>query len=107
MNWSQIILIQIEDEINNSSEAFDHKLQTVLEDNAKRAVEAGKMDETSVRYIAQGISDKAVSELRTLLEGMIGQMNGTLLAQTKVGFIIQYMYMYTVCTVYTCRCACE
>ena len=87
---------QIEDDMNNNSELFDRKLQTVMDDNAKKAIEAGKMDETTVSYIAQGISNKAISELRTLLEATISKLNGTLLAQTKVYCTLTVLLILTI-----------
>ncbi len=82
--------------MNNNSESFDRKLQTVMDDNAKRVIEAGKMDETTVSYIAQGISNKAMSELRTLLETTISKLNGTLLAQTKVYCTLTVLLILTI-----------
>ncbi len=73
----------MEQELANSSQSLDNKLEQLLEESAKRATEAGTIDESTVRHIAKGLVKEAVSELSSSLEGIIGRID-TSLAQLKV-----------------------
>ena len=83
----------MEQELANSSQSLDTKLEQLLEESAKRATEAGTIDESTVRHIAKGLVKEAVSELNSSLEGIIGHMD-TSLAQLKVDQPVLYYTLY-------------
>ena len=83
----------MEQELANSSQSLDTKLEQLLEESTKRATEAGTIDESTVRHIAKGLVKEAVSELNSSLEGIIGHMD-TSLAQLKVDQPVLYCTLY-------------
>ena len=84
----------MEQELANSNQSLDTKLEQLLEESAKRATEAGTIDEYTIRHTAKGLVKEAVSELNSSLEGIIGHMDTSLAQLQGADQTVLYCTLY-------------